>query len=121
MSAACGLGRASVWASGGARSGRGRGSKKEIKWGAGGAREERTQNMYSMVVTLDVSKLSGWLNADAPCPAKNEGIRCRRHAGWEERACGPMAVQGACGRGSKNEQGGRGKSGVVQKTCTPCW
>ena len=37
----------------------------------GGARVERTVNMASMVVTLDVlSKFSGWLNADASCPAK---------------------------------------------------
>ena len=35
-------------------------------WGAR-AREERTRNMSLMVVTLDVSKLSGWLNADARC------------------------------------------------------
>ena len=36
---------------------------------AGGARAcaERTLNMLFMAVTLDVSKLSGWLNADAPC------------------------------------------------------
>ena len=37
-------------------------------WGGGGARSahaERTLNMAYMVVTLDVSKLSGWLNADA--------------------------------------------------------
>ena len=32
-----------------------------------GQGEERTENMYSMVVTLEVSKLSGWSNADAPC------------------------------------------------------
>ena len=25
---------------------------------------ERTENMYCMLVTLDVSKVSGWLNAD---------------------------------------------------------
>ena len=31
------------------------------------ARAERTENMDSMSVTLDVSKLSGWLNADAIC------------------------------------------------------
>ena len=31
------------------------------------ARAERTQNMPAMVVTLDVSKLSGWLNSDAYC------------------------------------------------------
>eukprot|EP00964_Phaeocystis_antarctica_P086459 scaffold54754_cov65-Phaeocystis_antarctica.AAC.1 len=36
---------------------------------AGGARAcaERTQNMPLMVVTLDVSKLSGWLNAFTDC------------------------------------------------------
>ena len=33
----------------------------------GRARAERTSNMDHMSVTLDVSKLSGWLNADAPC------------------------------------------------------
>ena len=31
------------------------------------ARAERTKNMPCMVVTLDVSKLSGWLNAYAHC------------------------------------------------------
>ena len=31
------------------------------------ARVERTSNMLRMYVTLDVSMLSGWLNADAPC------------------------------------------------------
>ena len=31
------------------------------------ARVERTANMPPMVVTLDVSKLSGWLNAYACC------------------------------------------------------
>ena len=31
------------------------------------ARAERTSNMLSMVVTLDVSKLSDWLTADASC------------------------------------------------------
>ena len=35
-------------------------------WG-GRARAERTRNMLSMFVTLDVSKLSGWLNACAYC------------------------------------------------------
>ena len=28
---------------------------------------KRTQNMLDMPVTLDVSRLSGWLNVDAPC------------------------------------------------------
>ena len=32
--------------------------------------------MEPMFVTLEVSKLSGWLNADAPCRESKEGIRC---------------------------------------------
>ena len=44
----------------------------------GRARAERTpqgiapRNMNPMSVTLDVSKLSGWLNADAPCRVEKE-------------------------------------------------
>ena len=38
----------------------------------GRARAERTVNMYRMFVTLDVSKLSGWLNADAHCRVAKE-------------------------------------------------
>ena len=34
---------------------------------AQGTRAERTSNMFFMVVTLDVSKLNGWLNAYACC------------------------------------------------------
>jgi len=34
-------------------------------WGGHRARAERTKNMELMSVTLDVSKLSGWLNAFA--------------------------------------------------------
>ena len=166
MQAARGLGGASVWAGGGARNGRARGQGETRGCGA---RVERTTNMASMVVTLDVLlKFSGWLNADASCPAKGrayevgstragrresvgrcrceervgegpegdqavrgtgrahskhgrhggdprrveaqrlverrrllpsqrEGMRGRRHAGWEARACGPVAVRGAGG------------------------
>ena len=39
---------------------------------AGRARAERTLNMPSMLVTLDVSRLSGWLNADASCRVERE-------------------------------------------------
>jgi len=38
-----------------------------LKAWVGRARAERTPNMRYMVVTLDVSKLSGWLNASASC------------------------------------------------------
>eukprot|EP00964_Phaeocystis_antarctica_P064364 scaffold38703_cov47-Phaeocystis_antarctica.AAC.1 len=41
--------------------------------------EERTLNMLSMVVTLEVSKLSGWLNADAYCREPKGG-----HTVWDE-------------------------------------
>jgi hypothetical protein len=47
------------------------------------ARAERTQNMASMVVTLEVSKLSGWLKAHACCRVEGEGMRC---GGGEVRA-----------------------------------
>ena len=34
---------------------------------------ERTSNICHMLVTLDVSKLSGWLNALAPCRGSKGG------------------------------------------------
>ena len=40
----------------------------------GRARAERTENIPAMLVTLDVSKLSGWLNADAPCRVERVSI-----------------------------------------------
>jgi len=51
------------------------------------ARAERTANMPLMSVTLEVSKLSGWLKADARCRVEGRacgvrGERCaRREAG----------------------------------------
>ena len=39
----------------------------------GRARAERTENIEPIAVTLDVSRLSGWLNAVALCRAKVEG------------------------------------------------
>ena len=53
---------------------------------------ERTLNMWSMVVTLDVSKLSGWLNADASCRVERRACdagrgvgRGRESVGWRQR------------------------------------
>ena len=40
--------------------------------------EERTSNMARMSVTLDVSKLSGWLNASASCRVEREACNARR-------------------------------------------
>ena len=65
------------------------GEKARLKaWGPW-ARAERTKNMAYMVVTLEVSKLSGWLKADAYCRV-------------EGRACD------AGGRGATREAGGPG-------------
>ena len=54
-------------------------------WGAR-ARAGRTKNMLTMVVTLEVSKLSGWLKAFARCRVEgrgtyNAGRGARREAG----------------------------------------
>ena len=47
------------------------------------ARAERTSNMLVMVVTLDVSKLSGWLNADAFCRVERRACDAGRGAARE--------------------------------------
>jgi len=57
--------------------------------GAKGTRGERTWNMRLMSVTLEVSKLSGWLKADAYCRVEGRacdagGERCEPEGG---RAC----------------------------------
>ena len=50
---------------------------------AEGAREcaERTWNIVAILVTLDVSKVSGWLNADARCRVGRRGVRCGARCG----------------------------------------
>ena len=47
------------------------------------ARAERTENMADMVVTLDVSKLSGWLNAWAFCRVERQACDVGRGAARE--------------------------------------
>ena len=73
--------------------------------------------MYCMFVTLDVSRLSGWLNADAarniPCMVTtlevsrlsgwlNANVLCRVERGGRKR--------GACGLGNGRARGGGGAS-----------
>eukprot|EP00964_Phaeocystis_antarctica_P108856 scaffold73351_cov48-Phaeocystis_antarctica.AAC.1 len=58
-----------MWGSVGASGMHGKGPTKGSR---GRARAERTVNMPFMFVTLDVSKLSGWLNAVAPWPCRVE-------------------------------------------------
>ena len=60
---------------------------------------ERTLNICCMVVTLEVSKLSGWLNADALCRESRGG-----HAVRGRRGCGPA-------------DGGDGVQSAVEARC----
>ena len=65
------------------------------------AREKRTSNIQNMLVTLDVSKLSGWLNEDAHCRVKREAeeeddMQAIEERAWRREAA---AVQAACRKG----------------------
>ena len=54
-------------------------AQEGIDWTLGArARAERTSSICFMFVTLDVSKLSGWLNADAPCRVERRACDARR-------------------------------------------
>ena len=86
----------------------------------GRARAERTLNMDPMAVTLDVSRLSGWLNADARCRVKREsmggGAACGQAGGrvgwggrWRKQQGGPDC--GGCGQGTH---------GSAPETSTAC-
>ena len=67
----------------------------------GRARAERTINISSMYVTLDVSKLSGWLNADAPCRVERVSI-------GGGAACGKAGGRVGWGGRWRKQQGGLG-------------
>ena len=78
-----------------------RGSGRLKAWGPR-AREERTLNMPLMSVTLEVSQLSGWLNAYANCGDEVRacdagGERCEPGGG---RAHGVVAAHKRHARGS---------------------
>ena len=53
-------------------------------------RAERTVNIKRMSVTLDVSKLSGWLNLCAPCRVETRAYDAGRGAGQEARGPGEV-------------------------------
>ena len=64
-------------------------------WGHG-TRGGRTPNMLLMLVTLDVSRLSGWLNADAVCRATTEAHGGRRAEREARGRVGAVAVHAGC-------------------------
>jgi hypothetical protein len=74
------------------------GSARLKAWGPR-ARAERTRNILCMVVTLEVSKLSGWLKALADC-AESKGGHAMRGGEVRREAGGPGvhggSTQAAC-------------------------
>ena len=60
------------------------------------ARAERTVNMTAIFVTLDVSKLSGWLNADAYCRVKRKHKRADVRVERREGVGAAAAAHAAC-------------------------
>ena len=50
---------------------------------AGGIGHTRTESMRNMVVTLEASKLSGWLNTDAYCRVERRAYDAGRDPGQE--------------------------------------
>ena len=83
---------------------------------AGRARAERTENMLDMLMTLDVLRLSDWLNADAPCRVEREAWQEGRHAGWE--GVGAAAVQAACRKAPTVEAEGRARAERTRNMAT---
>ena len=70
-------------------------------------------NMLFMVVTLDVSKLSGWLNADVPCRVERRAYAAGRGAAREAWGRWVAAAQVACtGRARPRAGGGQGTRGA---------
>ena len=71
--------------------------------------EERTTNIWYMFVTLEVSKLSGWLNADAFCGVSRGGhARC----GARVRASRRGRLRPACAVEARLQIGGRARGGA---------
>ena len=60
------------------------------------ARAKCTKNMTRMFVTREVSKLSGWLNADADCRAERMAYNAMRGAGRQTGGRQATAAQAAC-------------------------
>ena len=64
----------------------------DCRLGAGHG-EERTSNMWFMFVTLEVSKLSGWLNADAYCRELKGGHTMRGEGAGQQTGATASSVQ----------------------------
>eukprot|EP00964_Phaeocystis_antarctica_P062121 scaffold37175_cov53-Phaeocystis_antarctica.AAC.2 len=79
--------------------------------------------MYLMSVTLDVSKLSGWLNAVASCRVERRACGAERGAGREAGGRGPAAARERHARreGPALKAGGAiGHARSARRTCRTC-
>ena len=117
--------RDGLWCGGGTTSGM-HGEKARLKAWRPRARAERTLNVANMVVTLEVSKLSGWLKAGAhcrvegrACDAGGRGVRAGRREGlW----CGGGTTSGMHGEKARLKAWGpRARAESARRTCSPHW
>jgi len=96
--ARCGPGGGRAWGSGGASGMHGEGPIKAF--GGARARAGRTWNIPRMIVALEVSRLSGWLNAEATCRVKGRGMQsCGARCGPGGRRGREAAVAQAASTG----------------------
>ena len=89
-------------------------------WARLKARAERTWNMLIMSVTLDVSKLSGWLNATACCRVQGRVYEVQRGAGREAEGVGAVAAQAACTGRTRLKAEGPGHARSAHRTSGAC-
>ena len=83
----------------------------DCRLGAGHG-EERTANMAFMAVTLEVSKFSGWLNADASCRVERRACGAVRAAGWEAGGWRATAAASSVQGRARLQIGGRARGGA---------
>ena len=83
----------------------------------GRARAERTENMLDMLMTLDVSKLSGWLNADAErnISPMLVTLDVSRFSGWLNACAYCQVKEGSIGRRGDMRAGRREGVGRRQR------
>ena len=67
--------------------------------------------MPRIFVTLDVSKLSGWLNADAPCRVTQRHVEGGTRGDRGGRAWRVVAVHAACTEGPSGDWGHMARAG----------
>ena len=88
----------------------------DCRFGAG-RREERTLNMEPMATTLEVSKLSGWSNADAPCRGSKGGHAVCMGRGMRVGRR-EAAAHAACRREGSTADWGQGTGRSARRRCS---